>query len=307
MHQEFTRKIQAVIDNIGQAVVANPDVISLSLLGLLSRGHILLDDFPGVGKTLLAKSLAQSLHASFKRIQFTPDLLPTDITGSSIYNQTSNSFEFIPGPVFANIVLADEINRSSPRTQSALLEAMGEGYVSFDGVTHTLPDPFFVIATRNLAEAYGVFPLPQSQLDRFLLSFGIGYPEPEQEVEILEIYEHGNSVLEPVLTAEEISAMQTQVYQVKVSRPVKEYIVRIVAETRRTTSVSVGVSPRGAVSLQRAAQARAAMEGRDFSTPDDVKAVAVPVLRHRILTLSADPDSAAQYIEEVLSTVPVPL
>src|SRR3972149_7866617 len=216
MNQEFTGKVQALVDNIRQVVVANPDIIRLSLLGLLCQGHVLLDDLPGVGKTLLAKSLAQSIQADFKRIQFTPDLLPTDITGSSIYSQSNGDFKFIPGPVFANIVLADEINRSSPRTQAALLEAMGEGYVTFDGVTYQLPKPFFVIATRNLTETHGVFPLPQSQLDRFLLSFGIGYPKPAEEVEILEMREHGDRQLSPVLTAADVSVMQAQVYQVNV-------------------------------------------------------------------------------------------
>lgn len=307
MNQEFTRRVEAVVNNIRQVVVANPDVIKLSLLGLLCQGHILLDDLPGVGKTLLAKSLAKSLQADFKRIQFTPDLLPTDITGSSIYSQSNGDFKFIPGPVFANIVLADEINRSSPRTQSALLEAMGEGYVTFDGVTYPLPKPFFVIATRNLTETHGVFPLPQSQLDRFLLSFGIGYPKQAEEVEILERYEHGEPQLTPVLTADDISMMQSQVYQVKVARPVKEYIANVVAETRANANVALGVSPRGAVALQRAAQARAAMSGRDFSTPDDVKVVALPVLRHRIVVRSSEPDAVSNYIEEVLTTVPVPL
>ncbi len=307
MNQEFTRRVQAVVDNVRRVVVASPDVIKMSLLGLLCQGHVLLDDFPGVGKTLLAKALAQSLQADFKRIQFTPDLLPTDITGSSIYNPKSGGFEFVPGPVFANIVLADEINRSSPRTQSALLEAMGEGHVTFDGIVHPLPKPFFVIATRNLAEAHGIFPLPQSQLDRFLLSFGIGYPTQPEEVEILERHEHGEQKISPVLTADDISEMQDQVYMVEVARPVKEYIANIVAETRGSTEIAIGVSPRGAVFLQRAAQARAAMEERDFATPDDVKAVSLVVLRHRILPRSSEPDSAAKCIEAVLNTVPVPL
>jgi MoxR-like ATPase len=307
MTQELARRVQVVVDNIRQAVVAKPAVIRMSLLGLLCQGHILLDDFPGVGKTLLAKALAQSLHADFKRIQFTPDLLPTDITGSSIYNPANGEFNFIPGPVFANIVLADEINRSSPRTQAALLEAMGEGYVTFDGVTHPLPKPFLVIATRNLAEAHGTFPLPQSQLDRFLLSFGIGYPQPDEEVEILDRHEHGEVNLSPVLTAEEVISMQEQVYQINVSRPIKEYIANIVAETRANTEVAVGVSPRGAVFLQRAAQARAAMEEREFVVPDDVKAVALSVLRHRVVLLSSGTDSSAEYIEGILNKVPVPL
>ena len=307
MNQEFTRRVQVVVDNIRQVVVASPDVIKMSLLGLLCQGHILLDDFPGVGKTLLAKALAQSLQADFKRIQFTPDLLPTDITGSSIYNQTAGEFKFVPGPIFANIVLADEINRSSPRTQSALLESMGEGYVTFDGIAHPLPKPFFVIATRNIAETHGTFPLPQSQLDRFFLSFGIGYPKWEEEVEILERHEHGEVSISPVITASDISTMQDQVYLVEVARPVKEYIANIVSETRVSAEIAIGVSPRGAVFLQRAAQARAAMEGRDFATPDDVKVISPAVLQHRILTRSSEPDSPLKCIEAILSTVPVPL
>ncbi|MBI4284018.1 MAG: MoxR family ATPase [Chloroflexi bacterium] len=307
MNQELTGQVQAVVDNIRKVVVASPEVIKLSLLGLLCQGHVLLDDFPGVGKTLLAKALAESLQANFKRIQFTPDLLPTDITGSSIYNPANGDFKFVPGPIFANIVLADEINRSSPRTQSALLEAMGEGYVTFDGITRPLPRPFFVIATRNLAEAHGTFPLPQSQLDRFLLSFGIGYPKREEEVEILERHEHGETNISPVLTASDIVSMQEQIYQVAVARPVKEYIANIVSETRESAEIIVGVSPRGSVFLQRAAQARAAMEGRDFATPDDVKAVAPAVLRHRILPRASESDASARCIEAILSTVPVPL
>jgi len=307
MNQEFINRVQSLVNNIGLAMVASPEVIKMSILGLLCRGHVLLDDFPGVGKTLLAKSLAQSIRVDFKRIQFTPDLLPSDITGSSIYNQNTGNFEFIPGPVFANIVLADEINRSSPRTQSALLEAMGEGKITFDGVTHALPSPFFVIATRNITEAYGVFPLPQSQLDRFLLSFGIGYPNPQDEIKIMERYEHGELDLDPVITSEEVAAMQVEVNKVKVALPVKEYIAKIVGETRTNTSVIVGVSPRGAVYFQKAAQASAAMEGRDFTIPDDVKAVATAVLQHRIAARSSEPEFTVKYIEGLLSTIPVPL
>ncbi|MFC1847263.1 AAA family ATPase [Chloroflexota bacterium] len=307
MNQEFTRRVQAVVDNIRQVVVSSSDVIKMSLLGLLCQGHVLLDDFPGVGKTLMAKALAQSLEANYKRIQFTPDLLPTDITGSSIYNPTNGDFKFVPGPIFANIVLADEINRSSPRTQSALLEAMGEGYVTFDGITHPLPRPFLVIATRNLAETHGTFPLPQSQLDRFLLCLGIGYPDLEEEIEILDRSEHGEPTLSPVLTADDIALMQDQVCMVEVARPVKEYIAKIVAETRASAEIAIGVSPRGAVFLQRAAQARAAMEGRLFATPDDIKALSPAILQHRILTRSSEPDSPAKCIEAILNTVKVPL
>ena len=307
MDGSFQERVQALVDNIRQVVVASPDVIRLAILGLLCQGHVLLDDFPGVGKTLLAKALSQSLDADFKRIQFTPDLLPTDITGSSIYNPASREFQFVPGPVFANIVLADEINRSTPRTQSALLEAMGEGQVTFDGFAHPLPRPFFVIGTRNLAELHGTFPLPHAQLDRFLLSFRIGYPDREAEVEILERHEHGQPDLAPVATAEEIVAMQEEVCEVEVSRPVKEYIAAIVAETRSSPELAIGVSPRGAVLLQRVVQGQAAMEGREFATPDDVKAAAPQVLLHRMVSRSAEPDAVFQCLDSILSSVPVPL
>ncbi len=303
----FVGRVQSVIDNVRRVVVADTEVLRLCLLGLLCQGHILLDDFPGVGKTLLAKALAQSLQASFKRIQFTPDLLPTDITGSSIYFPNDGAFKFMPGPIFANIVLADEINRSSPRTQSALLEAMGEGFVTFDGTAHRLPRPFFVIATRNLSETHGIFPLPQSQLDRFLLSFGIGYPNREQEVEILEKHEHGDAGLKPVLSAADLTAMQEQINLVQVARPVKEYIASVVGETRANREIAVGVSPRGAVFLQRASQAHAAMAERTFVTPDDVKQVALPVLRHRIVPRSSATDSVEKSLQLILESVPVPL
>jgi MoxR-like ATPase len=303
----FVGRVQSVIDNVRRVVVADTEVLRLCLLGLLCQGHILLDDFPGVGKTLLAKALAQSLQASFKRIQFTPDLLPTDITGSSIYFPNDGAFKFMPGPIFANIVLADEINRSSPRTQSALLEAMGEGFVTFDGTAHRLPRPFFVIATRNLSETHGIFPLPQSQLDRFLLSFGIGYPNREQEVEILEKHEHGDAGLKPVLSAADLTAMQEQINLVQVARPVKEYIASVVGETRANREIAVGVSPRGAVFLQRASQTHAAMAERTFVTPDDVKQVALPVLRHRIVPRSSATDSVEKSLQLILESVPVPL
>ena len=303
----FQRRVQALTDNILEVVVAKPGVVRMAVLGLLCQGHVLLDDLPGVGKTLLAKALARSLDASFKRIQFTPDLLPSDITGSSIYDPSSQEFRFVPGPIFANIVLADEINRSSPRTQSALLEAMGEGQVTFDGVAHPLPRPFFVIATRNLAEMHGTFPLPQAQLDRFLLAFGIGYPSEEEEVEILERHERERSSPTSVLSAEEIVTMQDQLYQVEVSRPVKEYIARIVAETRSSDEIAIGVSPRGAVHLQRVAQGRAAMEGRSFATPDDVKSVAPAVLLHRLLPRSSQSGAAAASLDAVMDVVPIPL
>ena len=307
VNQDFHSQVDALVDNIGKAVVTRPGVVKMAVLGLLCQGHVLLDDFPGVGKTLLSKALAQSLEASFRRVQFTPDLLPTDITGSSIYNPSKSDFEFVAGPIFANVVLADEINRSSPRTQSALLEAMGENQVTFDGVAHRLPKPFFVIATRNLAEAHGTFPLPQAQLDRFLLSFRIGYPTPEEEVTILERHKHGQLPLGPVLSADDIVAMQEHIYQVDVARPVSEYIAAIVAESRNHPELATGVSPRGAVLLQKAAQGNAAMDARSFATPDDVKAVAQAVLQHRVTPRSSDPDAAARSVDAILNAVPIPL
>ncbi len=307
MSDRFQTQVQALVANIRQVVVGGSGAIKMAVLGLVCDGHVLLDDFPGVGKTLLAKALAQSIHASFRRIQFTPDLLPTDITGFSIYNPANREFQFAPGPVFANIVLADEINRASPRTQSALLEAMGEGQVTFDGVARPLPRPFFVIATRNLAETQGTFPLPHAQLDRFLLSLRIGYPSQEDEVEILKRHEHGQQAIGPVLTAEDLVAMQGEVSMVQVSRPVQEYIVRIVAETRGHPEIALGVSPRGAVLLQRAAQGMAAMDGRGFVTPDDVKAVAPAVLEHRLLPRSSHVEAVSQLVDTILRTFPVPL
>ena len=307
VNQEFCGQVDALVDNIREVVVTDPEVIKMAVLGLLCQGHVLLDDFPGVGKTLLSKALAQSIDADFKRIQFTPDLLPTDITGPSIYNPGSGEFQFVAGPVFANIVLADEINRSSPRTQSALLEAMSEAQVSFDGVAHPLPEPFFVMATRNLAEAYGTFPLPQAQLDRFLLSFRIGYPSVGDEVEILERHKQGQAPLSPVLSATDILALQEHIYGVDVSRPVREYIAGIVAESRKSPELVMGVSPRGAVLLQKAAQGWAAMEDRDFVTPDDVKAVAHAVLLHRLVPRSSYPGAGLQSLNTILGSVPVPL
>ena len=302
---------QQIIGELEKVIVGQQSVIDELMIAIFARGHCLLVGVPGLAKTLLVSTLSRCLSLSFKRVQFTPDLMPSDITGTEILADDPETgqrqFKFLPGPVFANIVLADEINRSSPRTQSALLEAMGEGRVTFDGISHELPRPFFVIATRNLAESHGTFPLPQSQLDRFLLSFGIGYPGINEEVEILERHEHGEVSVQPVLTADEIADMQAQVYRVEVARPVKEYIAGIVAATRESGEIAIGVSPRGAVFLQRAAQAWAAMAGRDFVAPDDVKAVAQPVLHHRIVPRSATTGSPDGCIDAILNTVPVPL
>jgi MoxR-like ATPase len=287
--------------------VAPPETVRIAVLGLLCQGHTLIDDFPGVGKTLLAKSLAGSIQATFKRIQFTPDLLPTDITGGEVYDQRLGSFHFIPGPIFGNVILADEINRATPRTQSALLEAMGEGQVTCDGVIRPLPELFFIIATQNQAEFEGTFSLPYAQLDRFMLSLRLGYPPVEGEVQILERNERGEPQVEPVATVEEMMELRRRVYQVEVSRPVMQYMARIVAETRNHPDILIGVSPRGTVALQRAAQGWAAMCDRSYVIPDDVKAVAEPVIRHRLVLRSSQRDGTSDLIRSILDSLPVPL
>ena len=289
-------------------MVAQESVIRLSIAALLAGGHLLLNDFPGVGKTLLARTIAHTIGTNFSRIQFTPDLLPTDITGATIYNQAQGNFQFVPGPIFGSVVLADEINRASTRTQSALLEAMGEGQVTVDGQTHPLPQPFWVVATQNEVDSYGTFPLPHAQLDRFLMSLSIGYPTDDGQVTILERSEHGEREPEVVETDQEVCAMQGMVQQVEVTRPVKEYIARLLAATRDDGETALGVSPRGGVLLQQAAQAWAAMEGRSYVTPDDVKAVAMPVLSHRIvLQPTSSLSTTGEAVKAVLERVPVPL
>ena len=300
---------ESLIQNVSTVVVAQDTVIRLGIASLLASGHLLLNDLPGVGKTLLARSIAQSIGATFKRVQFTPDLLPMDITGASIYDQAHGQFHFTPGPIFAHVVLADEINRASSRTQAALLEAMGEGQVTVDGQTYPLDQPFWVVATQNEVDSYGTFPLPHAQLDRFLMSLSIGYPSDEEQVAILERSEHGEHMPSAVLTPQEVRQMQDQVRQVKVAQPVKEYIARILAATRQYPEVALGVSPRGGVQLQRAAQAWAALGGRTYITPDDVKTVAAPVLAHRlILAPSSGADLSPQdVVSAVMEQVPVPM
>ena len=321
-HEQAWEVIHAIEEQVKKVVIGQDDLIRKILIGLIGRipysfkkgegemagsGHILLEGVPGLAKTLLVSAVASTFHAKFSRIQFTPDMLPADILGTRIFDARTAEFRIETGPIFANIVLADEINRSSPRTQSALLEAMGEAQVSFDGVAHPLPEPFFVMATRNLAEAYGTFPLPQAQLDRFLLSFRIGYPSVGDEVEILERHKQGQAPLSPVLSATDILALQEHIYGVDVSRPVREYIAGIVDESRKSPELVMGVSPRGAVLLQKAAQGWAAMEDRDFVTPDDVKAVAHAVLLHRLVPRSSDPGAGLQSLNTILGSVPVPL
>jgi MoxR-like ATPase len=289
--------------------VIDPLKLELFLAALLAGGHVLLEDVPGLGKTLVARALAQSLHASFKRIQCTPDLLPSDITGGAIYDQREQRFEFRPGPLFAQIVLVDEINRASPRTQSSLLEAMAEGQVTSDGQTHTLPRPFFLIATQNPIEMAGTFPLPEAQLDRFLVSLNLGYPGYMDEISILEREEHGNPLddLQPVMDMAQIIALQNEVKQVDVTRALKEYIVQINHATRTHPDAVLGLSPRAGVAIQRCAQALALLRGRDFVTPDDIKTAVRAAGSHRILARDRRSAAAQALLESVLSSVRVPL
>lgn len=305
--QEFQKYSDALIANISSTVVVSEEVIRYVLLGLVAQGHILLEDTPGVGKTLMAKTLAQSIEGRFSRIQCTPDLLPSDITGTSIFNMQQSHFEFKPGPVFSNILIADEINRTGPRTQAALLEAMAEFQVSADGEIYLLPRPFMVIATQNMSESHGIFPLPDSQLDRFLIRMSLGLPSASQEIEILSRTEHGLEQVSTVLTTKDVIRMQQMVSQISTAMPVKEYLVNITQATREHPSVSRGVSPRGTVLLQHASQGWAAFEGRDYLIPEDVKNVAPMVLPHRIETHAGSDLTNNEIIAETLKSVPVPL
>jgi MoxR-like ATPase len=301
--------IKPLMQNVRQAVVVDPARLELILAAILAQGHVLLDDVPGMGKTLLAKALARSVHATFKRVQCTPDLLPADITGGAIYNQREQRFEFVPGPIFANVVLVDEINRASPRTQSSLLESMAEGQVSTDGFTHTLDKPFFVIATQNPVEMAGTFPLPEAQLDRFLISLDLGYPAFDDEVSILEREEHADPLdsVEPLLALEDITTLQASARAVDVVRPLKEYIVRLLAATRTHPEVIVGVSPRGGVAMQRCVQALALIHNRTFVTPDDIKTAAPAVMAHRLLTRDRRQETGQAVIADILKQIAVPL
>jgi MoxR-like ATPase len=280
---------EKVIQNVERVIVGKHAEVELTLVALLSNGHILLEDVPGTGKTMLAKSLARSLGCSFKRIQFTPDLLPSDVTGVSIYNQKTTEFEYRPGPVSAQVILADEINRATPKTQSALLEAMEEQQVTVDGTSYQLPDPFLVLATENPIEYEGTFPLPEAQLDRFLLRLSLGYPDKQDEITILETQQevHPLEELGQVVDAAELVHAQSAVKAIYVDRLISEYIVNITAATREHVDIYLGASPRGSLGVYRASQARAAMQGREYVTPDDVKAVAVAVLSHRLILNAA--------------------
>jgi len=294
-----------VIDEVERAVVGKRDLLESVMAAVLSGGHILLEDFPGLGKTLIARSFATALGLDFKRIQFTPDLLPVDITGGYIFNRQKNEFELRKGPIFANIILADEINRASPKTQSALLEAMQEGQVTLDGETIPLPDPFLVLATQNPIEYEGTFPLPEAQLDRFMLKLKVGYPNMEEEKEILHrrhTRKQDEVVLKRVTDSRELVSMRQEVESIHVDEDLERYIAEIVHETRKDRRVAVGSSPRGSLAFLKVARAQAAIEGRDFILPDDIKRYAVPVLSHRLI-LQPELWMAHHVNEDVISDV----
>ncbi len=299
-------------ENVGRVIVGKEETITLLLVALLCEGHVVLEDVPGLGKTTLAKALARSLGLSFQRIQFTPDLLPSDVTGISYYNQKSQQFQFRPGPVFANILLADEINRATPRTQSALLEAMEERQVSVDGETYPLPRPFLVLATENPIELEGTFPLPEAQLDRFLMRLGLGYPSKEEEKRIARRFQEGNPLegLTPVLQASDLPEVTGACRRVYVSDAVEDYLVELVRATRGIEDVTLGASPRATIALLRAGQALAALEGRDFVLPDDVKRLAGPILSHRLILTtqgSLHGLGSRQVVAGLLDRVPAPV
>ncbi len=302
---------ERLLANVEKVIVGKPHEVELTLIGLLCHGHLLVEDVPGVGKTTLAKALARSLGTSFNRLQFTPDMLPSDVTGVSIFNQQTREFEFRPGPIMAQVVLADEINRATPKTQAALLEAMEERQVTVDGVTHTLPEPFVVLATQNPIEYEGTFPLPEAQLDRFLFKLSLGYPSAADEIAVMsrQQYAHPVDTLGQVVSVPELTAAQEAVRHVHAAEAIKAYIVEIVNRTRQHSDVYLGASPRGSLTLFRGAQARAALEGRDYVLPDDVKALTTAALAHRVIISPAarikNVDTRA-ILDGILKSVPVP-
>jgi MoxR-like ATPase len=306
------QRIARLRENVGSVFLGKQEVVDDILATLLAGGHILIEDVPGVGKTTLARALARSIDCQFQRIQFTPDLLPSDILGVSVYDQAAGEFRFKAGPIFAHVLLADEVNRATPRTQSALLEAMNSAQVSVDGTTHELPRPFMVVATQNPQEFEGTFPLPESQYDRFLMRVRVGYPAVEDERRVIVSRQHSDPVddLRPVLSVEETCALQEEVRQVRTDDAIIDYLLRLVSATRESPRLSLGASPRGSIALHRAAQARAVLDGRSFVIPDDVKRSAVPVLSHRVLPRGApaqDTRAVEKVIEELVAETPVPL
>ena len=308
----FAEQFQSIVSNIGKAIMGKPDVLDLAVTCLLAEGHLLIEDAPGVGKTSLAKALAITVQAEFGRIQFTPDLLPSDVVGATIWNRAANSLDFQPGPVFSGIVVADEINRASPKTQSALLESMAERQVTVDGTTHSLPRPFMVIATQNPLEHEGTYPLPESQLDRFLMRIEVGYPSKQDELEILDAHGTDNPLdtLRPVVDSQTVSTLADHASTVFMAPGIKRYLVQIANTTRDHPSLILGMSTRATLALQRASRVRAASQGRDYVLPDDVKHLAVPVLAHRLLL---DPQArargtpATRIVEDIMSSVPAPV
>ncbi|BAY27827.1 methanol dehydrogenase regulatory protein [Calothrix sp. NIES-2100] len=299
-------KIDALTQNLSRTIVGKTEAIRLVLVALLGGGHALLEDVPGVGKTLLAKSLARSVDGKFQRLQCTPDLLPTDVTGTNIWNPKSGEFSFLPGPIFANVLLADEINRATPRTQSALLEVMEEHQVTVDGVSRAVPMPFFVIATQNPVEYQGTFPLPEAQMDRFMLSLSLGYPSESEELQMLQNLANNIKVddLRPCITLAEVAQLRQLCSQVRVEPALQQYILDLVRATRQDEEISLGVSPRGTVSLQKATQALAFILGRDYAIPDDVKFLVPHVLCHRLIPRGGR--SARSVVERLLRSLPIP-
>ena len=310
MDRALAGRVSGVVANVERVIFGKHHEIELALVALICRGHILVEDVPGTGKTVLAKALARSLGCSFRRIQFTPDLLPSDVTGVSIFNQRTSAFEFRPGPVMTQIVLADEINRATPKTQSALLESMEEHQVTVDGTTYQLPDPFLVMATQNPIEYEGTFPLPEAKLDRFFIRIQLGYPKEREEIAILDAQRivHPLETIEQVMSADELLQAQAQVREIHIADSVKAYVVDIVTATRSHPDVYLGASPRGSLALSRAGQAYAAMNGRDYVLPDDVKALAAPTLSHRLILqpqARLKDLAATTVVAEILASVPV--